>query len=152
MLVLSWSVMAFLDSMLSYCIIIATLQIMQLSGRFVIAKQSGKESINIDWGLAISSVFLAPLKEEFIFRYLLKKVLGDLPYANFINSLLFGAAHLINLYTCQNMTTTAVTVQSLMAVYAGMVYIQRPFWKGLMFHFLHNLFVVGTNYLLYVLV
>ena len=144
--------MAFLDSLLCYAIIVFTIQTFVLVRQALFYQKYAKKSIKIDWISDSCAIFLSPLIEELLFRHLLKKYLGNIPYANTINSVLFGVIHMGNMYDKPITYIWGALIQSLLGTYCGMVLIRKPFWTGVLIHCLHNSFVVFTYYILYLLV
>lgn len=114
-------------------------------------KQEYQQSFTDKWKIAqslLSCGIFASFIEESVFRSTIKTALIGYPYAEYINSVLFGMTHLSNYYFNPNLLQ--IGVQFFMTTYMGyLCVLQDSFLYAYLIHMCYNMFIMGTSYLIF---
>ena len=96
----------------------------------------------------ISSVLLAPILEETLFRFNLKKIIDEKGSFIILSGVLFALMHIVGNFTAWYDILYIIPYSSLGIAFAYMYYDSKNIFVSTMFHLLHNGILMSLQFLL----
>ena len=96
----------------------------------------------------ISAVLLAPILEETLFRFNLKKIIDEKGSFIILSGVLFAAMHIVGSFTTWYDLLYIIPYSSLGIAFAYMYYDSKNIFVSTMFHLLHNGILMSLQFLL----